>query len=369
MTSKAAAAEATKTVVTDIFEPDVPVERVELDALVALKIIRHARSAVAGAAPIAGQLLGIDTASLLTVSDTFALPGDHLFPSSLSTLDQQYDAYKKRTDDFDGAAARAVSYTNQMLPRLESLHADVNVVGFYTSTSNGQTVTSSGALVEALARWQAGFHAPTSGKRLAIRPTDNRPKKGVALVFDSSSVHAGTISIRAFRLTDAYLNTYKSGKSDAQSLSEHALLPTNVLREYPVTITRTALLTAFLSTLVAPDATRSAVPSLNAPQARDTALPAPTFAALALPAPSSTQPASLTQPLSALVASFEKSVGVMNNLNRKWERRGGNRAQETYLDALKDLAAADGAATAVADQTQLDLVRAYGIKAGFGASA
>jgi translation initiation factor 3 subunit H len=150
-----------------------------------MKIVRHAQQTGPSSSFSAGQLLGLDTAGLLEVSDSYAFPPNHVFPISEASEERDYNR-GRREDGFDQAAVNAHNYTAQFLPRLAELNADANVVGFYATTSNGQVSGQNGALIEALARYQSGTASePTTAvaKLRAKAPERKGPGKGIALVY------------------------------------------------------------------------------------------------------------------------------------------------------------------------------------------
>ncbi|KAH9455991.1 hypothetical protein MJO28_006001 [Puccinia striiformis f. sp. tritici] len=57
-------------------EPELPVKSLKVDSLAVMKIVKHAREVALSNAssPASGQLLGIDSAGVLSVSDAFPLP-------------------------------------------------------------------------------------------------------------------------------------------------------------------------------------------------------------------------------------------------------------------------------------------------------
>ncbi|KAI9608195.1 hypothetical protein KEM48_003327 [Puccinia striiformis f. sp. tritici PST-130] len=229
-------------------EPELPVESLKVDSCD--EIVKHAREVALSNAssPASGQLLGIDSAGVLNVSDAFPLPSGSL-GSNAEGEDKQ-------------ANQRVVParYTASILPRLSALGADANVVGFYCSTVNGQHCATAG-FIETLISMQIGSPPVTNPKTSKTTATTMRPSasskigpggKGVALVYDLASATEGTVHLKAYRLSKEFIETYKSGKFDSQNLANHKLTTSNFLQEIPLTIQSTALLTAFLATLIAP---------------------------------------------------------------------------------------------------------------------
>jgi translation initiation factor 3 subunit H len=131
----------------------------------------------------------------------------------------------------------------------------------------------------------------------------------------------------------------------SQSLADASLLPNNILQEYPVTISRSSLLTAFLATL----STSSA----------------PSYSPLDIPGLGK----GLEKPLASLSANFDQAVNVIGNLRYRDRRgktalQGQQQQQESYVDVLKGLAAADGAAKGLSEAAGVGVIRAFGARAG-----
>ncbi|BGP09251.1 hypothetical protein NBRC10512_000495 [Rhodotorula toruloides] len=391
------------------------VERVRVDGLALMKIIKHSReshavnpapantsNATVTFSPAVGQLFGIDSNGTLEVSNAFGLPaGTFGGPPS----DGQ--------DESKGVKA-ATKYTQQLVSRMSDLNADASVVGFYTSTNNGQ-VLATGGFIEALVgaqlsgggvgslqRAQPVNRAGVVGQKGPVQlPSGeaNKSGKGIALVYDIASATQGAVGLKAYRLSQAFIDAYRSGKFDTASLIQHKLVPTNILEELPVTVHSSALLTAFLSTLTAPTSSSPTSP-----------LSTPTFSPLSLSSPSSSShiqsshtPAPLTQPLQHLLSSLETHQAHLSTLSfqarqlardrtrleathpavAKRRLENEQRAREglpplpmtddevraglkepSRLETMCALAAVEGAAKSLAEATGTAIARAYGAKAG-----
>lgn len=269
----------------------------------------------------------------------------------------------------DECSHAAAKYTTQMVSRMADVNADAAVVGFYTSTNNGQ-VLATGGFIEALVGAQLSGQGVGSGVKaqpaaragLGARPQAqlasgeaNKAAKGIALVYGASERPA---HVPSQALTDGELGAMQTLRvrrrarsasrrtacrsrsstrtarasstlpgarspllleertsTDSQhrscSLIEHKLVPTNILEEVPVTVHSSALLTAFLSTLTAPS-----------PAGPSSPLSTPSFSSLSLPAPSASShvqsaavPAPLTQPLSHLLTALETHQAHLSTLS------------------------------------------------------
>lgn len=164
--------------------------------------------------------------------------------------------------------------------------------------------------------------------------------KGVAIVYDLASAGQGHVGVKAFRLTAAFVETYRSGRFDTDSLIAHKLVPTNILEEVPVTVRASPLLTAFLSTLVTPSSS-SAAPSSATLAAPSTPLsPVGSFETLSLPSGSaSTPPAPLSAPVSALLSALDTHQSHLSSLSFQARQLARERSRVEALPNVQRRAA------------------------------
>ncbi|GAA5933298.1 uncharacterized protein JCM15063_001276 [Sporobolomyces koalae] len=394
--------------------PETHVEQIRVDGLALMKIIKHSReahvvhpappntsNATVTFTPAVGQLLGIDSNGVLEVSNAFGLPAGTLGGSTAET---------------DGAESRGVKaatkYSTQLLSRMNDLNADASVVGFYTSTNNGQ-ILATGGFLDALVGAQLSGGGVGSGQKaqptprpgLGQRPAaqlasgeQNKSGKGIALVYDIASATQGAVGLRAYRASPQFVEAYRAGKFDTAALIENKLVPSNILEEVPVVVHSNALLTAFLSTLTSPSA--SATSSLSTPSFSPLSLPAPSPSSHV---PSTSVPAPLTQPLQHLLTALDTHQAHLSTLSfqsrqlardrarlessnpalAKRRQENEQRAREglpplppsedeikaglkepSRLETMCALAAVEGAAKSLSEATGTGVVRAYGAKAG-----
>lgn len=96
----------------------------------------------------------------------------------------------------------------------------------------------------------------------------------MALVHDTSRSASGALSLRAYRLTPAFLAAHKEGKFTTEALAKNNLTYKDILVELPLSIHNSHLTTMLLHQLEAPPAT-------PLPLSLDTPMPlAPNFDAL-----------------------------------------------------------------------------------------
>jgi translation initiation factor 3 subunit H len=168
-----------------------PLREVQIEALVVMRIIKHSTSTFP--IPATGCLVGMDVPSAsgtqLQVTNCFQYPAsvpeqpqDQFYPTDAATL--------------AAAAPRAksnVSYQNEMIKMLREVNVDAQSVGWYTSTNMGNFINQN--FVENQFFFQ--------------RAAD---EKTIALVFDVSRSSAGSLSLKAYRLSPSFMASFRESK-------------------------------------------------------------------------------------------------------------------------------------------------------------
>ncbi|KAF2255782.1 eukaryotic translation initiation factor 3 subunit H [Trematosphaeria pertusa] len=205
---------------------DSPVKAVQVEALVVMKLVNHAAKTFPTVAT--GSLVGMESAKqpgLLEITSCFPFP----------TIDvPATDGHQQESAaNLAAAAPRAkanVVYQNEMIKFLREVNVDANNVGWYTSTSMGNFV-----------------HLNTIENQFFYQKEMN--ERTVALVHDVSRSSQGSLSLRAYRLSPAFVAAYKEGKFTTESLQKSGLRYQDILVELPVTIHNSHLLTPLLHQL------------------------------------------------------------------------------------------------------------------------
>lgn len=149
-----------------------------------MKIAKHCSSAFPSSAT--GSIVGMDQDNLLEVTNTFPFPS----VDSATTDSHQNDASLLAS-----AAPRQkanITYQNDMIRNLKEVNVDANNVGWYTSATMGNFLNIN--FVENQVHYQ--------------KENENT----VALVYDASKSSQGNLTLRAFRLSTAFMAAYKEGK-------------------------------------------------------------------------------------------------------------------------------------------------------------
>jgi len=188
----------------------VPLTSVQLDALVVIKIIKHCKDYYPITAT--GQLLGIDVAGILEVTNCFPFT---------SKPDEDSESHP---DELDGA-----EYQLQMLRSLRKLNFDANTIGWYQSTHLGSFWNQS--LIETQYNYQKAF------------------SQSVVIVYDPARSAQGNLCLRALRLTDTFMDLYRDKKFTMDNLRQRQLTPSTVFQSLPITIKNSHLLSALLHQL------------------------------------------------------------------------------------------------------------------------
>ncbi|KAF2401370.1 hypothetical protein EJ06DRAFT_529509 [Trichodelitschia bisporula] len=188
-----------------------------------MKIIKH--SAQAFPTTATGSLVGMDVDGLLQVTNSFPFPA----------IDAPAQDGQDNQSNHAAAAPRAkanAAYQAEMIKFLREVNVDANNVGWYTSTSMGSFINAN--TIENQFFYQKELNERT-----------------VALVYDVSRSSQGGLSLKAFRLSPAFVAAYREGKFTVESLQKNGLRYQDILVELPLTIHNSHLLTALLHQLPA----------------------------------------------------------------------------------------------------------------------
>ncbi|EPY50770.1 translation initiation factor eIF3h [Schizosaccharomyces cryophilus OY26] len=216
-----------------------PVERVELESMLVMNIIKHCRDSITNVGTI-GQLVGIDIDGVLQVSSSFESP---------SVLENEESAVNKSVS---GRARQA--HTEATLNRMQYLGAVTGHVGWYQGTYVGAFLNSS-FFVETQYAYQK--ESPNS----------------IALVYDLSQSCNGSLILRAFQLTPEFMAAYEEKTWTVTSLNKHHVSPANIVRELPVAIHNSHLATCLLHSLSEPSKPSSLLSSEAALDSMERELP------------------------------------------------------------------------------------------------
>ncbi|KAI9209491.1 uncharacterized protein BJ171DRAFT_487170 [Polychytrium aggregatum] len=197
----------------------VPLKTVQLDPLTILKIVKHTRDNYP--VPAVGQLLGIDIAGTLEVTNSF--------PYTINQKEDGGDDHEHRGGENTQPDTDSSDYQLKMLRCLRKLNYDANTVGWYQSTSMGSFWNQN--LIESQLSYQRAF------------------AQSVVIIYDPTRTSQGNLSLRAMRLTDAFMEIYKEQKFTMETLAKNHITPSSVFETLPIEIRNSHLLNALLRQL------------------------------------------------------------------------------------------------------------------------
>jgi len=152
-----------------------------------MRIIKH--SAQTFPTTATGSLVGMDVNGVLEITNAFPFP----------VVDTGSDGHDGSNNAAAAPRAKAnAAYQSEMVRYLREVNVDAQNAGWYMSTSMGNFVNLN--TVENQFHYQKEMNERT-----------------VTLVYDVSRSSQGAVSLRAFRLSPAFMTSYKEGKFTTES--------------------------------------------------------------------------------------------------------------------------------------------------------
>jgi len=196
----------------DTSQAQAPLQSVQIDGRAVLKIIRHC--AAFTPTPVTGELLGLDIGSTLEITDCFPFPTESHEQGS-------------KNNDSDSVSA---DYQISMMHCLREINVDNNMVGMYMSSYLGSYQTE--ALIETFLSYQESL------------------SRCVCIIHDPTSVaERGVLSLKALRLSDAFVAFYKNNTFTTEQIHKAGLQLDSIFEEIPLHVHNSALVSALMSTL------------------------------------------------------------------------------------------------------------------------
>ncbi|PNX92556.1 eukaryotic translation initiation factor 3 subunit h-like protein, partial [Trifolium pratense] len=183
-----------------------PLRKVQMEGLVILKIIKHCKDH--SPSLVTGQLLGLDVGQDLEVTNCFPFP--------MREEDEEIEA--------DGA-----NYQLEMMRCLREVNVDNNTVGWYQSTLLGSYQTAE--LIETFMNYQENI------------------RRCVCIIYDPSRADQGVLALKALKLSDSFMELYRSNNFTGEKLRENNLSWVNIFEEIPIKVSNSSLISAFMTEL------------------------------------------------------------------------------------------------------------------------
>jgi len=180
------------------------VQYVQIDGLVALKIIKHCQEEGSGGTELVqGVLLGLVESNRLEVTNCFPFPRHN------------------DDDDFD-----EVAYQLEMMKNLRHVNIDHLHVGWYQSTYFGTYINK--ALLDSQFNYQHSID------------------ESIVLVYDPLRTARGQLALKALRLTPMMMAMYREGDFTPETIKQAGLGFEKMFEEVPVMIKNSHLINSLL---------------------------------------------------------------------------------------------------------------------------
>jgi len=162
---------------------------------------------------VTGQLLGLDLGPTLEVTHSYPFP--------------RVSGEKDEDTENEGA-----EYQMDMLRCLREVNVDTNTVGWYTSVDIGSFLKEKN-LMETTIETQFNYQ--------------ERIKKSVVVIYDPLKTSLGVLSLKAYRLTQQFMDVYKTQTFTKESLNSNNLSFQDIFEEIPIKIHNSLLVNALLT--------------------------------------------------------------------------------------------------------------------------
>ena len=186
--------------------PERPINRVYVEGLVILKIIKHCQEE-GPLSEVQGTLLGLIRDGELEVTNCFPLP-------------------RRSEDDEDDHH----DYQHVMMRHLRNVNVDHLNVGWYQSSPYGGSASK----------------LETVDSQYVYQSTI---EESIVLLYDPIRTQRGHLSIKVYRLTNQALKLCKEGEFTIETLKNHRMSSDKFIEEIPVTIRNSNLITGLMCEL------------------------------------------------------------------------------------------------------------------------
>lgn len=187
---------------------DVPVERVQLDGLVVLKILKHCHESLPQL--VTGQLLGLGLQNTLEVTNCFPFihrPDTEVVSREDEVADEQYQL--------------------EMMKKLRDVNADCFTVGWYAVSWQGSHLNDK--FIDTMHVYQEELR-----------------EHSVCVVYDPLRSSQGRLYLKALRLKKGFQEFFAGQDFSQAKLNEHHVTSMDMLEELPISIRNNQLIEAYL---------------------------------------------------------------------------------------------------------------------------
>ncbi|RWS25999.1 JAB1 ubiquitin protease-like protein [Leptotrombidium deliense] len=183
---------------------DSPIDLVQIDGLVILKVIKHCHEEGGMFAEVQGALLGLVTEGKLEVTNCFPFPRH------------------TEEDDIDD-----MDYQCVMIRHLRNVNVDHLHVGWYQSNPYGSSLSKLES-VDAQYMYQTAI------------------EESVVMLYDPVRTQRGFLSLKAYRLTNLAIKLCKEGEFTVETLRSNQMSFDKFFEEIPIRIRNSYLITSLM---------------------------------------------------------------------------------------------------------------------------
>lgn len=196
--------------------------QVAIEGLVVMKVIKHCQENFP--LTVMGQLLGMESESTLEITNCYPFMSQPSATTGNTTSGTSAGADGSDTQNFD---QEQQLYQKKMMWCAREVNIDHQVVGWYQSTGSQMGSFMSTSWIETQFNYQTLY------------------SDVVCLVYDPVKTEEGTLSIKAYRLTNNFMMVMR--RSDYTSLGFHrGVSAKDIIEEVPVTLNNSTLINAAL---------------------------------------------------------------------------------------------------------------------------
>jgi translation initiation factor 3 subunit H len=193
-----------------------PITRVQLEGLVVLKIIKHCQENFP--MTVMGQLLGMDMDETLEITNCYP------FMTQSANATAGPDALE-HSQTFE---ANQLQYQRDMMLSVREVNIDHQVVGWFYSTGSQMGSFLSAQWLDTQFSYQQSL------------------SNIVCIIYDPVRTEEGTLCLRAYRLTEPFMQVYAKGDFSSLGFSREGCLSSGMIEEVPITLHNSSLINAAL---------------------------------------------------------------------------------------------------------------------------
>ncbi|KAL0392543.1 UNVERIFIED_CONTAM: Eukaryotic translation initiation factor 3 subunit H [Sesamum radiatum] len=217
-------------------EATTPLRVVQIEGLVILKIIKHCKEF--SPALVTGQLLGLDVGSVLEVTNCFPFP--------IREEDEEIEA--------EGA-----NYQLEMMRCLREVNVDNNTVGCIIHITAAPRNPSGGPsdtqMYVNTHKYEVSVNVVWFFQTVELIETfmnyQENIRRCVCIIYDPSRSNQGVLALKALKLSDSFMELYRSNNFTGEKLREKNLSWVDIFEEIPIKVSNSALVSAFMTELEA----------------------------------------------------------------------------------------------------------------------